>query len=98
MLNKILKDLIQTFPNKLSTIKFSTNMGNIVSCIDNKNKLFLYNTETSSSQMLDDLPTTSTVMEWGHKSDSLLTIGLNNNTIRSINTNTKSFKDIQILK
>jgi len=94
MLNQ---DLIQTFPNKLSTIKFSTNMGNIVSCIDNKNKLFLYNTETSSSQMLDDLPTTSTVMEWGHKSDSLLTIGLNNNTIRSINTNTKSFKDIQIL-
>jgi len=95
MLNQ---DLIHTFPNKPSTIKFSTNMGNVISCVDNKDKLYLYNTETSSSQAMDDLPAESTVMEWGCKSDSLLTIGLKNNTIRSINTNTKSFKDIQILK
>ncbi|ORX55868.1 hypothetical protein BCR36DRAFT_409924 [Piromyces finnis] len=94
MLNQ---DLIYTFPNKPTTIKFSTNMGNAISCIDNKNKLYIYNTETSSCQTLDELPTESTVMEWGNKSDSILNIGLKNNTIRSVNTITKSFKDIQIL-
>ncbi|ORX78437.1 WD40 repeat-like protein [Anaeromyces robustus] len=94
MLNQ---DLIHTFSNKLIASKISTNMGNIVSCIDNKNKVYLYNIETSSCNSFDDLPSEYTVMEWGNKSDNIINIGLKNNNIRSINTNTKSFKDIQIL-
>ncbi|ORY17553.1 WD40 repeat-like protein [Neocallimastix californiae] len=94
MLNQ---DLINTFPNKLTSSKFSTNMGNLISCIDSKNKLYLYNTETSSCQPFNDLPTNYTVMEWGNKTDNIINIGLNNNTIRSININSKSWNDIQIL-
>jgi len=94
MLNQ---DLINTFPNKLTSSKFSTNMGNLISCIDSKNKLYLYNTETSSCQPFNDLPTNYTVMEWGNKTDNIINIGLNNSTIRSININSKSWNDIQIL-
>jgi len=73
-------------------------MGNLISCIDSKNKLYLYNTETSSWQPFNDLPTNYTVMEWGNKTDNIINIGLNNSTIRSININSKSWNDIQILK
>jgi len=94
MLNQ---DLIHTFPNKLMISKFSTNMGNMISSIDNKNKLYLYNTETSLYQNYDNLSSSCTVLEWGNKSDNILNIGLKNNTIRSINIHTKSWNDVQIL-
>lgn len=94
MLNQ---DLIYTFPNSLTTSKISKNIGNIISCIDNENKLYLYNIEASSCQSYDDLPSECTVVEWGNKSDNIINIGLKNNTIRSINTSTKTVNDIQIL-
>jgi len=94
MLNQ---DLIYTFPNSLTTSKISKNMGNIISCIDNENKLYLYNIEASSCQPYEDLPSDYTVLEWGNKSDNIINIGLKNNTIRSINTSTKTVNDIQIL-
>jgi len=94
MLNQ---DLIHTFSNKLKASKISTNIGNIIACIDNNNKMYLYNIETSSCNSFDDLSSEYTVMKWGNKSDNIINIGLKNNNIRSMNINTKSFKDIQIL-
>lgn len=73
-------------------------MGNIISCIDNKNKLYFYNIESSTYQQYDNLLSSCTVMEWGYKSDNIINIGLKNNSIRSMNINTKSWNDIQILK
>lgn len=94
MLNQ---DLIYTFPNSLTSSKISKNIGNIISCIDRNNKLYLYNIETSTCQSYDDLPSDYTVVEWSNKSDNIINIGLKNNSIRSINTNTKTLNDIQIL-